>query len=75
MYREARKKNITITKVTVEASAKFAVEGEAGYNISYKAQLEGDAAGEEFAALIRRTDAVAEIQNTLRAGVKVPLLA
>ncbi len=75
IYREAKKKNLTITRVTVEASAEFAAEGQAGYNISYRAHLEGDASGEELAALVRHTDAVAEIQNTLRAGVQVSLLS
>jgi uncharacterized OsmC-like protein len=74
LYREARKKNITLTKVSVEASAEFAAEGQAGYNIEYKASLEGDTSDEELTALIRHTDRVAEIQNTLRAGVKVSLL-
>jgi uncharacterized OsmC-like protein len=75
IYREAGKKNITVTKVTVEASAEFAAEGEAGYNITYQAKLEGDASEEELTALVRHTDAVAEIQNTLRAGVKVSLVS
>lgn len=73
IYREARKKNITITHVTVEASAEFAAEGEAGYNIQYEAMLEGDASDDVLKALIKHTDQVAEIQNTLRAGVKVSL--
>ncbi len=73
IYREAKKKNITITGVTVEASAEFAAEGQAGCNISYRAHLEGDASEEELTALIRHTDAEAEIQNTLRAGEQVSL--
>ncbi len=75
IYREAKKKSINITKVMVEASGEFSAEGEPGYNITYKAQLAGDATDEELAALIRHTDQVAEIQNTLRAGVKVALLS
>lgn len=74
IYREAGKRNITITKVTVEASAEFAAEGAAGYNIAYRARLEGNASEEELAALVTHTDQVAEIQNTLRAGVSVTLL-
>ncbi len=74
IYREARKKNIHVTKVLVEARAEFAAEGEPGYNFSYKAQLEGDASDEVLTQLIRHTDQVAEIQNTLRSGVEVSLL-
>ncbi len=75
IYREAGKKNITVTKVTVEASAEFAAEGQAGYNITYRAKLEGDASEEALSALVRHTYAVAEIQNTLRAGVNVLLVS
>ena len=74
IYREAAKKNMSVTEVVVEASAEFSAEGESGYNIHYKAKLEGDASDEELAELIRHTDKVAEIQNTLRASVKVSLL-
>jgi uncharacterized OsmC-like protein len=74
IYREAKKKNISVTKVIVEASAEFSAAGEPGYNIQYKAKLEGDASDEELLELIRHTDKVAEIQNTLRSGVKVSLL-
>ena len=73
IYREAKKKNINITKVSVEASAEFAAEGDSGYNISYSAKLEGDASEEALAELVRHTDQVAEIQNTLRSDVKVNL--
>ena len=73
IYREARKRNITVTKVSVEASAEFSAEGESGYNIQYRAHVEGDASGEQIADLIRHTDKVSEIQNTLRAGAKVTL--
>jgi organic hydroperoxide reductase OsmC/OhrA len=73
IYREAKKKNISIRKVSVEASGEFAAEGEPGYNISYTAKVEGEATDAELAELIRHTDTVAEIQNTLRAGVKVSL--
>lgn len=74
LYREAQKKNIKLTKVTVEAAAEFSVAGEPGYNINYKANIEGDASEEELVELIIHTDKVAEIQNTLRSGVKVSLL-
>lgn len=74
LYREAAKKNLHLTKVIVEASAEFTAPGEPGYNIEYKASVEGDASKEELMALIQHTDQVAEIQNTLRTGVKVTLV-
>ncbi len=74
IYREASKKAIKITRVFVEATAEFSAEGAAGFNISYRAKLEGDATDEVLLELIRHTDSVAEIQNTLRSGVKVSLI-
>jgi len=74
IYREAQKKNIAVTNVFVEASAEFGAAGEPGYHFQYRARIEGDASEQELADLIRHTDRVAEIQNTLRAGVPVSLL-
>lgn len=74
LYREARKRNIQLTKVGVEASAEFPAEGAAGQNITYRAIVEGEASDEEIAALIQHTDQVSEIQNTLRSGVSVSLV-
>lgn len=74
IYREANKKNIKVTKVIVEASAEFQSEGSPGLNINYHAKIESDASDDELTALIKHTDAVAEIQNTLRAGVNVSLI-
>ena len=74
IYREAQKKNITITNVLVEALGEFPAEGEPGNNIVYTVKLDGNASAEELAALIQYTDTVAEVQNTLRAGLKVRLL-
>ena len=71
LYREAMKENIKITYVSVNASAEFSEEGAAGYNITYNAKVEGDASGQTLAMLMKRTDQVTEIQNTLRAGVNV----
>lgn len=74
IYREAQKRAIKITRVHVEAKAEFSAEGAAGNNIRYRAEVEGDAPDAVLAELIRYTDTVAEIQNTLRAGVQVSLV-
>ncbi|SDL65139.1 Uncharacterized OsmC-related protein [Catalinimonas alkaloidigena] len=71
LYREAQKRGITLTHVAVEASGEFVQEGAAGTNLVYKARIEGDASREELDVLLKHTDQVAEIQNTLRAGVRV----
>ncbi len=50
IYREADKKGIIITRVSVEVSGEFAAEGQPGINISYSAKLEGDATDEVLRA-------------------------
>lgn len=73
LYREAGKRSITLKKVFVEASGEFDGPGEPGFNIRYSAKVEGDAPDNELQDLIKHTDTVAEIQNTLRSGVNVLL--
>ena len=74
IYREAAKRNIAVTHVKVEVNADFGATGEAGKNFIYRANVTADASDAEIAALIRETDKVAEIQNTLRKGVKIDLV-
>lgn len=71
IYREAAKRGIAVTSVTVDVDGDFGAEGEPARNITYRATVTADAPDEEIAALIAHTDRVAEIQNTLRAGVDV----
>ena len=73
IYREAKIKGIKVSKVIVEVSGEFAAAGEPGFNITYSSKLEGNATDEELKKLVIHTDKVAEIQNTLRAGVSVTL--
>ena len=74
LYREAHRQALVIRRVTVEASAEFSAEGQSGYNFQYKVHVEGEATDEQIASLIRHTDTVAEIQNTLRRGSSVTLV-
>ncbi|MBT1689921.1 OsmC family protein [Dawidia soli] len=74
LYREAHRQALVIRRVTVEASAEFRAEGQPGYNFQYKVHAEGDATDEQIDALIRHTDTVSEIQNTLRRGSSVVLV-
>jgi len=73
LYREAQRLGITLTRVEVEAHAEFAGIGLAARDIRYRAQVESPASPEQIGELIRQTDAVAEIHNTIRAGVPVTL--
>ena len=73
LYREAKKRNITIEQVQVEVSGEFGSEGEGARNISYSASVMADVSEREILDLMRHTDTVAEIQNTLRGSSPVVL--
>jgi organic hydroperoxide reductase OsmC/OhrA len=73
LYREAERLGVPIEGVEVEASAEFPGIGLAATNIKYRATVSSSAASSAVAQLLRETDAVAEIHNTVRAGVPVEL--
>jgi uncharacterized OsmC-like protein len=73
IYREAAKRNITVNSVEVTCTGEFGGEGEPGFNFSYKANVKADASAEEIADLLRHTDQIAEIHNTLRKGMAISL--
>ncbi len=74
LYREAERLGIPIEGAEVEAGADFAGVGLAAANIRYRATVTSSAPAADIARLLRETDAVAEIQNTVRAGVPVELV-
>ena len=74
LYREAEKLDIPLESVEVEASARFPGIGLAATDIRYRARIASPAAPSAIADLLRQTDAVAEVQNTIRAGVPVALI-
>jgi organic hydroperoxide reductase OsmC/OhrA len=73
LYREAERLKIPLDSIQVEASADFPGIGLAATNIRYRASVESPAPAGAIAELLRQTDAVAEVHNTLRAGVPVRL--
>ena len=73
LYREANKRNIRIHSVEVEVTGEFGGEGEPARDIRYHARVAANAPKEAIEALMRHTDTVAEIQNTLRAASGVTL--
>ena len=75
LYREAARMNIELTEVEIEATAEFAGVGLAASNIQYKARVVSPAKAEQISALLRETDAVAEVHNTVRTGVPVRLVS
>ncbi len=73
LYREAERLDIPIDGVRVEASAEFPGIGLAATNIRYRAEVRSPADADAIARLLRETDAVAEVHNTVRSGVPVEL--
>lgn len=75
LYREAERLRIPLESVEVEASAEFPGVGLAATNIRYRANVSSPAPAAAIAELLRHTDAVAEVHNTIREGVPVELVA
>lgn len=73
LYREAAKKNIEITDVEVEVKGEFGSEGEPAKNVTYNAKVTAHANKEKILELMKNTDKVAEIQNTVRTAIPVRL--
>lgn len=74
LYREAARLAIPIDGVTVEATADFEGVGLAARHIRYRASITSSAPADQLTQLLRETDAVAEVHNTVRAGIPVELL-
>lgn len=73
IYREAAKRNIKVERVEVEVNGDFGAEGEPARNVTYRAKVFSEAAEDEIRELMKFTDTVAEIQNTLRMETPVVL--
>src|SRR5919202_232094 len=73
IYREAAKRGIVVERVEVTVDGDFPAEGAAATNVSYHATVAAQASEEAIRSLMRDTDQVAEIQNTLRAPTPVRL--
>ncbi|MFD1142932.1 OsmC family protein [Larkinella insperata] len=73
IYREAAKRNLTVSGVEVEVTGEFGADGEPGSNFTYKTRVTSDEPADDIAELIRHTDQIAEVHNTLRKGLSVTL--
>jgi len=74
LYREAAKRGIDVRQVTVDVTGTFGNPGKPARDISYRVQVQADAPQATIDDLIRTTDAVTEIQNTVRGGCAVRLI-
>ncbi len=73
IYREANDLGIPIDSVQVEVSGNFGARGEPAQNIKYRASIQSPAPREQVLDLMRHTDTVAEIHNTLRQANPITL--
>ena len=73
LYRESERLRIAIDRVEVEASADFPGIGLSAQNIRYQASIVSSALQSAIADLVRHTDTVAEVHNTIRNGAPVAL--
>jgi organic hydroperoxide reductase OsmC/OhrA len=73
LYREAARLGIELRAIEVIAEADFEGVGIAATNIRYRAKVDSAAASQQIERLLRETDAVAEIHNTIRSGAAVTL--
>ncbi|MFG6467236.1 OsmC family protein [Roseateles sp. BYS87W] len=71
LYREAARLQIELTAVEVEAQAEFDGIGLAARDVRYRARIQSPDSAERIEQLLRETDAVAEVHNTLRRGAPV----
>jgi organic hydroperoxide reductase OsmC/OhrA len=73
IYREAQPRGIEVVRVEVAADAEFGGPGEGARRMTYRVSVHARATEAEIRSLIVHTDAVAEVQNTLRRGMPVTL--
>jgi uncharacterized OsmC-like protein len=73
LYREAAKRNVKVERVEVNVEGDFGGEGEPCKNVKYYAKVFANASEDEIREMMKFTDTVAEIQNTLRNGTPVVL--
>lgn len=73
IYREAAKRKIKVERVEVTVEGNFGVEGQPAKNVIYRAKVFADASEDDVRELMKFTDTVAEIQNTMRTETPVIL--
>jgi len=75
VFREAAKRGIAVKNVQVTVRADWAGDPVRAQDVTFDVVVEADAAEADILELIRHTDRVAEIPNSLRLGTDVKLSA
>lgn len=73
IYREADARGIKVEGVEVDVDGDFEAAGAPATNVTYRVEVIAQASEEEIRDLIKLTDTVAEIQNTMRVETPVVL--
>jgi len=73
LFREASKRGISVKSVQVDLEGEWGGDPVRAQNVVFSAKVEADAGENEIMELIRQTDQVAEIHNSLRMGTQVTL--
>ncbi len=73
LFREAAKREITLTRVVVTVDGGYGGEPVVSTGISYAVEVAGPAPETDLIALVNHVDAIAEIPNSLRQGTPVTL--
>lgn len=74
VFREAAKQGIEVRSVQVTVSADWGGDPIRAQNVTYSVCVDADASQEVVRELIRHTDRIAEIPNSLRYGTEVKLV-
>jgi organic hydroperoxide reductase OsmC/OhrA len=72
-YREVAKRGIEVERVEVDVVGLLGAGGEPARSVTYRAKVVAHATEAEIEDLMRQTDTLAEIQNTLRVPTRVML--
>jgi len=73
IYREAAKRGVKVKAARVTVDADWGGDPVRAQNVSFSVIVEADASEAAILDLIRHTDSVAEIPNSLRLGTKVSM--
>lgn len=73
IFREAANLDITVHDLEVNVNGAFGGRGDPANNVSFDVKISADASEDTIKELLKLTDSVAEIQNTMRIAVPVTL--
>jgi organic hydroperoxide reductase OsmC/OhrA len=73
LFREAAMKKIVLKSVWVEVSGDWGGDPVRAQNVRFSVKVKGEASEKDLLKLVKETDRVAEIHNSLRMGTEVTL--